>query len=321
MNFSLLFMIILLFPLVSSGTPTYCIDLFYDNMNSITTFETELETYCIDYLVSQGYSQNTAGCLTCKIRVINGLFEIPETQSVSSLCITPSTVSCSAGDYSGMQSLVSSFVNTIKTTELILSHVTSAFNLNLQNQNTIEEQAPPTNNLIYTPKKQTSSSLTYELTNKNTFPIKCYKLLSSNERSAVKGDLSFILKASSSNVFTESFSAGHYDCKSYKLRVTCYSVPYIENAYLKTEKILTSFTNNPPSGGCPKPTFGEVDEPDPPEEITESGSSAATVIIIIVVILILGGVAFYFFRCRRKEKFSTHSSKKIGDYVKIFDKK
>ena len=115
--------------------------------------------------------------------------------------IISSTTNCQADDYSDISSLVESFLNTINSTKLILEKVTLII-LHYLN----EEVIISADTLVYTPQKQTSSSLIYELTNNNTFPIKCYKLISTTGRTHVKEDLSFILKSNSTNVFTETLS-------------------------------------------------------------------------------------------------------------------
>lgn len=300
--------------LTYQSTPSFCVDFFYKNMNGITKLENDLNDYCKNFLLGKSLLEGQ-GCLTCKIRVINGLYDIPGDECISSICITPTTETC-ASDYADMATLTAEFVDTVNTKEKLLQAVNTEVELNTTI--TEEEKVISTSMIGYTRIKDTGTSLTYEIENKNNFPVKCYKYMSVSKRNAVKGDLSYVMKPKSKNVYTESYSYGDYDCKQYALMLTCYTVPYLEHDSYKMTYEITKYYNSPSEGSCEHATLGEIDKPDPQEKFDqynqdegEEGSSVGVIIAIVIVVLILGLLGYYFIVVRKV---------RVSDYVRIFNK-
>ena len=89
------------------------------------------------------------------------------------------------------------------------------------------------------------------------------------------------------------FSNGNYECNSYTLRIKCNSVVFIEYAYLTTEKLLASFTNNPPNGkGYPSLSVG-IQTPEVFIYTSPSAKSGVLLTVIIIGVVLLVGIGFF----------------------------
>ena len=258
------FISLLTYSTCAFGAETYCGDFFYNNTQGIYSLEAALNAHCNNFL-SQKSLYDSTGCLTCNIRIVNGLFDLDESTSMSSICIG-SKDTCTSS-YNGMEELFTEFMSTVDTSDKIM--LLTGQNITLLKTFIEKDQLIDGNNIKASIIKHTANSLTYSISTTLDYPIRCFKALEPKTKELGNGDSYYILKPNTNNrIFTESFQFPIYDCLTYSLQVKCSSIPYQENvAHFFTQNLLSNIEHKDVNTQCnyidPQPT-PDPPSPDPP---------------------------------------------------------
>lgn len=257
----------------SLGTVTHCVDLFYESTNGVYAFEHSLQGLCARLLESKGLN-DTNGCLSCNARFVNGLFELNDTVSLSSVCLGSRDNCSSTLDDGNMTALVEEYVNMVNTSAKVAN--ATGHNVTVVDVFVEKDQVLNGGGISARIIKQTQSSFTYAISTTFDFPIMCYKSLDYAERDLGKGDSYYILKPHTHDrVFTESFNFPVYDCKSYTLFIKCSAVPFQDNiVHYKKLNLFFGINHKETSTQCeyidpitpptPDPPSPDPPAPDPP---------------------------------------------------------
>ena len=250
----------------SLGAVTHCVDLFYVNTNGVFAFEHSLQALCTHLLDTKGLN-DTNGCLSCNIRSVNGLFELNDTTTMSSVCLG-STSNCNTTyDDGNMTTLVDEFVNMVNTSEKVAN--ATGYNVSVVDVFVEKDQKVSGEGITARIVKQTQSTFTYAISTQFDFPIMCYKSLDYVERELGKGDTYYILKPhTKERVFTEMFNLPVFDCKSYTLVIKCNAVPFQDNVqHYPNINLFFGINHKETTTQCEyiDPITPPSPEPDPPE--------------------------------------------------------
>ena len=252
----------------SFGATTHCVDVFYTNINGVFALEHSLQALCTHLLNTKGLN-DTNGCLSCSIRSVNGLFELNETTTLSSICLSSTSNCTSTYDDVNMTTLVEEYVNMVNTSEKVAN--ATGYNVTVVDVKVEKDQKVSGGGITASIVKQTQSTFTYAISTQFEFPIMCYKSLDYIDKElGNKDDTYYVLKPfTKERVFTEMFNFPVYDCKSYTLVIKCNAVPFQDNIQYYTKINLFTGINHRESSTTQcnyiDPVVPPSPEPDPPE--------------------------------------------------------
>ena len=263
--FALFFLSFLSYSHCELGATTYCVNIFLDQTFNTNVLSSLILDKCTALLADEGLT-NDNGCLTCNARTIINLFDLPPGEQLAlSFCIG-STLTCDTKYSGNMETLTNKFANMINTqdklTEIFGSKGTVVYHsYSIEKDQTFNPKAITAQIVRHTP-----TSLTYKISSSLSYPVKCYKALAYEKPTFEPGSLYYLLKANTENrVFTESFTASSYDCKTYKMYLQCYTIPFQETAEKVTEIELITIDHKTEGTTC---KIIDYDEPIPEEPDT-----------------------------------------------------
>ena len=232
---------------------TRCAVVIYEEMFNSSLFNKEVLQKCNSIYETQIAGP---GCFFCSNPHIHNLYDIEETKMISRFCIGTSS-KCDT-QYEGSDEDGTEFFSTLNSEEYKTN-----FSAYTPLETNIETEKDTITDFTVSVIKHTKYSLTYSLTSSNPIPLKCYKALDTEQPEFKSTDTYYIIKANTNEkIFTESFPASDYDCKSYKLYLQCFALPYLHDlTHSKSMELLTIEHVENPGDVCEYET-GINDEPD-----------------------------------------------------------